>query len=487
MAVRATRPETDPVAEGDLTAHSLLKRGVHGIPSSVGSGQAVLGDGSGGWLAVDVATQAEQDAHTGATTNVHGIADTSKVMLSNVAQTRTSPLTITPSSGLALTVNPVVGSNGLKVIVPNNPGGSGQGIYLSDRVTDGGGGPGNVSPLFQLKSEGVGNGADLMNFGAGILAGVHGYSDGPLFQLDGTGAGTLLTLKMAENASSNPGKSGSGNFIGFNGYATPSTYADGVLTGTNLQSALATFVAEDRNKAITVSGITKTIAAFVDAHNVTLSGSSGLVDGAGKTFSYVPYSGSGLLGAIVHDTVSGLLSFTNVAANAGWNFTSQSGAAVALKAVQPAGGTKRAFQVAQSSDADAMLIQQLVTGRWIIEAQGVSHGIDVSTTANSGSVLTATKSGTGAGTAMTLNNAGTGLTLDVQKAGASVLQIDKDGNLVSTTTGIKIATATSQKLGFFNATPVVQQSAGVTATDATSTQTLANALRTALINLGLAA
>lgn len=48
------------------------------------------------------------------------------------------------------------------------------------------------------------------------------------------------------------------------------------------------------------------------------------------------------------------------------------------------------------------------------------------------------------------------------------------GIVSDTTTGIKIGTATTQKLGFFNATPVTQQSS---TTD----------IRTALINLGFIA
>jgi hypothetical protein len=59
--------------------------------------------------------------------------------------------------------------------------------------------------------------------------------------------------------------------------------------------------------------------------------------------------------------------------------------------------------------------------------------------------------------------------------------------IAGTTTGTKIGTATSQKLGFFNATPVIQQTLAAAATDAATTQTLANSLRTALINLGLGA
>ena len=59
------------------------------------------------------------------------------------------------------------------------------------------------------------------------------------------------------------------------------------------------------------------------------------------------------------------------------------------------------------------------------------------------------------------------------------------------TTGTKIGTATSQKLGFFNKTPIIQVSAisaptgGVTQ-DAEA-RTAINSLRTALTNLGLTA
>lgn len=68
-------------------------------------------------------------------------------------------------------------------------------------------------------------------------------------------------------------------------------------------------------------------------------------------------------------------------------------------------------------------------------------------------------------------------TLALHKAGAETITgsktLDEGVNLVlGTTTGSKIGTATTQKLGFFNATPVVQPSS---TTD----------LRTALINLGL--
>lgn len=58
---------------------------------------------------------------------------------------------------------------------------------------------------------------------------------------------------------------------------------------------------------------------------------------------------------------------------------------------------------------------------------------------------------------------------------------------VGTTTGTKIGTSTSQKLGFFNATPVVQPTAVADATDAASVITQLNALLTRMRNLGLIA
>jgi hypothetical protein len=53
--------------------------------------------------------------------------------------------------------------------------------------------------------------------------------------------------------------------------------------------------------------------------------------------------------------------------------------------------------------------------------------------------------------------------------------VNLTGDLILTTaTGTKIGTATTQKLGFFNATPVVQQAAIADATDAASTRRLRN-------------
>lgn len=53
--------------------------------------------------------------------------------------------------------------------------------------------------------------------------------------------------------------------------------------------------------------------------------------------------------------------------------------------------------------------------------------------------------------------------------------------------GLMIVTSATHKLGFFGSTPIVRPTLANVATDAATTQTLANSLRSALINLGLGA
>lgn len=53
--------------------------------------------------------------------------------------------------------------------------------------------------------------------------------------------------------------------------------------------------------------------------------------------------------------------------------------------------------------------------------------------------------------------------------------------------GTCLGQSASDKISFYNATPVVQTALTAAGTDAATTQTLANALRTMAINLGLMA
>ena len=70
---------------------------------------------------------------------------------------------------------------------------------------------------------------------------------------------------------------------------------------------------------------------------------------------------------------------------------------------------------------------------------------------------------------------------------AAVTIADAANFILATTTGTKIGTATSQKLGFFNATPVVQPTAVADATTAVDVITRFNELLTRMRNLGLIA
>jgi hypothetical protein len=73
-------------------------------------------------------------------------------------------------------------------------------------------------------------------------------------------------------------------------------------------------------------------------------------------------------------------------------------------------------------------------------------------------------------------------------APSSLLHLADAGNItVGTTTGTKIGTATTQKLGFYNATPVVQPAAVANATDAATVITQLNDLLAKLRTLGIIA
>lgn len=81
---------------------------------------------------------------------------------------------------------------------------------------------------------------------------------------------------------------------------------------------------------------------------------------------------------------------------------------------------------------------------------------------------------------VTIGSAGT-VTLN------TTLALDAQNISTDTTTGTKIGTATTQKIGFFNATPAVQPTAVANATDAATVITQLNALLTRLRTLGLIA
>jgi len=95
------------------------------------------------------------------------------------------------------------------------------------------------------------------------------------------------------------------------------------------------------------------------------------------------------------------------------------------------------------------------------------------------------KAGTGSARALELQTDGT-TRLTIGTTGLFTIA-DALNIAVGTTTGTKIGTATTQKLGFWNATPVVQPTAVADATDAASVITQLNALLSRMRTLGLIA
>jgi hypothetical protein len=94
------------------------------------------------------------------------------------------------------------------------------------------------------------------------------------------------------------------------------------------------------------------------------------------------------------------------------------------------------------------------------------------------------------GTAINFRLADDSADCDVTAAALTLsgnLTISTKNIVTDTTTGTKIGTATTQKLGFYNATPVVQPTAVADATDAASVITQLNALLSRMRDLGLIA
>ena len=95
------------------------------------------------------------------------------------------------------------------------------------------------------------------------------------------------------------------------------------------------------------------------------------------------------------------------------------------------------------------------------------------------------KAGTGSARALELQTDGT-TRLTISSAGLFTIT-DALNIAVGTTTGTKIGTATTQKIGFYNKTPVVQPAAVADATDAASVITQLNLLLSRMRDLGLIA
>jgi hypothetical protein len=118
--------------------------------------------------------------------------------------------------------------------------------------------------------------------------------------------------------------------------------------------------------------------------------------------------------------------------------------------------------------------------------QDGSSGYILQSVSDSGTLRVSSRSASANTERLTLTTAGL-LGIGVT-APSSLLHLADAGDItVGTTTGTKIGTATTQKLGFYNATPVVQPAAVADATDAATVITQLNDLLAKLRTLGIIA
>lgn len=196
-----------------------------------------------------------------------------------------------------------------------------------------------------------------------------------------------------------------------------------------------------------------------------------------------------------------------------WDVKSYNGGSpVNIFALTDVTGSKRIIQVEPGADANALYIGASATGITLAAAAsklgffGATPIVKpISTTDLRVAMINLGLLTTGGATPLDLNGgtitsplltiaSGTELVLGVSGDTASLrtyrnMIISDTKNLIfSGTTGSKIGTATSQKIGFWNAAPIVQPTGTpAAATDLATVITLANSLRTNLLATGLVA
>ena len=173
------------------------------------------------------------------------------------------------------------------------------------------------------------------------------------------------------------------------------------------------------------------------------------------TVDYVAYedSGEGPSAVVQVFDANGYGKTSNTGTITGTSTTITSSNANAL-AVGPNGTTNPAFNVDASTASSATGIN--------IKSAAAAAGVAVSVI-TSGTNENLTIDAAGSGT-ITLNGTGTGAVI----IGHNLQITDAKNVVLATTTGTQIATATTQKLGFYGATPVVQPTASTNATTGTT-------------------
>jgi hypothetical protein len=321
--------------------------------------------------------------------------------------------------------------------------------------------PASTTALQTLDSYGLSNTLDIHWFPAnpvgtsgGSALAIHMYRDPGAgqagFILDNTDAGASIKIKNTQG-SNNPNGWGRGNILeifGFTG-ATAHGTSDGSITNgaAILTSASGTFTAQDVGKPIRVPGagpaagnLDTTILSRQSATQVTLAANASttvttanyIYPQVGNVNQMLKVTGNppgfGNISSITGTPNTGALRFinttdglTNLSAGP-ISFETNSGQCTALQVVQP-GGSQTALLVNSTSSGNPFVIQQSSHNALIVNTDGAITRVG-----------------------------------DITLKGVNAGNTAFDANLIlGTTTGTKIGTATTQKLAFYNATPIVSR------------------------------
>lgn len=215
-------------------------------------------------------------------------------------------------------------------------------------------------------------------------------------------------------------------------------------------SNLAVFEDSAGTDLVTISG-TGSVSITDTTNEAAFAVASSVTNITGTSFDYNSLtSGFGMtIGALDSGLTSGSLLFMDVtdnAVNTGWN-----GSMLTLSSNRSVTG---ASLTVEDTDATLSINRNLTVnnGTATYTDDGGALQITVTGTETSGTLNMGT---TGIGISMT----GVNSNARAMRVGGAPIELEDIDIVLGTTTGTKIGTATSEKLGFYNSTPIIQPSA----------------------------